>query len=268
MEEYPAPLVREQQSVVIGAVTETWELRWKAPPTPACEPNDVSLTCPCTGFAYGEGGALILVRIRNGQEVNRLELTPLFKGADVNLGDIAILQRWEPNYDTDFAALGKDGFLDVVARRPVVKIMDFVDYDHDGNRSEFYLKTDTLPCGKNVGVVVGISRSNQKLHVFGTGSKPTQPLLLQKHIWEALSRASGSVEVVDWPCGDHGSEEESTVSLTRRVEESTVFGAGLAAPDIPDSARFARSRFDCPRVLKLTCLRPISKVQPSNSSDF
>ena len=66
--------------------------------------------------------------------------------------------------------------------------MEFIDYDHDGRRSEFYLKTDTLPCGKSVGVVVGVSRSNQKLHIFGTVSKPTQHLLLQKGIWEALSR--------------------------------------------------------------------------------
>ena len=141
-EEYPAPLERERQRVVIGAVTETWELRWKAPPKPACEPSDVSLTCPCTGFAYGEGGDLRLVRIRNGEEIDGLELTPLFENADVNLGNIAIVQRWKPNYEMDFKASEKDDFRDVVARRPVAKIMDFIDYDHDGRRSEFYLKTE------------------------------------------------------------------------------------------------------------------------------
>ncbi len=51
--------------------------------------------------------------------------------------------RFEPNYEMDFKASEKDDFRDVVARRPVVKIMDFIDYDHDGRRSEFYLKTDT-----------------------------------------------------------------------------------------------------------------------------
>ncbi len=218
VEEYPAPLVRERQLVVIGAVTETWELRWRARPMATCEPSDVSLTCPCTGFAYGEGGDLTLVRMRGGKEIDHLELTPLFENAGVNLGRIAILQRWEPNYQTDFEASMRDDFSEVVARRPVVKVMDFVDYDHDGRRSEFYLKTDTAPCGKSVGVVVGVSRSNPKLHVFGTASEPTKPLLLQKHIWQAFSRASESVEVVEWPCGDHGSDEETTVKLHRTEE--------------------------------------------------
>ncbi|MGA2588929.1 MAG: hypothetical protein ABSH32_03355 [Bryobacteraceae bacterium] len=211
--EDPAALVRERQLVAIGNVTETWELRWKTPPKPACEPIDSSLTCPCTGFAYGEGGDLILVRIRDGEEIDRLELTQLFKGADVNLGEIAVLQRWEPNYETDFEASQKNDFLDVVARRSIVKIMEFIDYDHDGQRSEFFLQTDTLPCGKRLGVVVGVSNSNQKLHVFGTATKPTEGLLLEKGAWEALSRAQGPIEIVEWPCGDHGSDEETTVRL-------------------------------------------------------
>jgi hypothetical protein len=126
---------------------------------------------------------------------------------------MAILQRWEPNYETDFEASGEDDFLDVVSRRPIAKIMDFIDYDHDGQRSEFFLQTSTLPCGKRLGVVVGVSGSNQKLHAFGTATKPAEDLVLQKDIWEAFSHAQGPIEVVDWPCGDHGSDEETTVRL-------------------------------------------------------
>lgn len=213
VKEYPAPLVRERQLVAVGAATETWELRWAAAPSAVCEPNDVSLTCPCTGFAYGEGGDLTLVRIRGKKEIDHLELTPVFERANARQERIAVLQRWEPNYQTDFEASAKDDFGEVVARRPVVRVMDFLDYDHDGQRSEFYLKTETAPCGKSVGVVVGVSRSNPKLHVFGTASEPTKPLLLQKHIWQALSGAPGSVEIVEWPCGDHGADEESAVRL-------------------------------------------------------
>lgn len=101
----------------------------------------------------------------------------------------------------------------MVGRRPVVKIMDLVDYDHDGQRSEFFLQTDTLPCGKRVGVVIGVSTSNPKLHVSGTVGRPSQALVLQRDIWEALSHAPGPIEVVDWPCGDHGSDIETTVIL-------------------------------------------------------
>jgi hypothetical protein len=213
VQEYPAPLVRERQLVVVGNVAETWELKWKAPPKPACEPSDTSLTCPCTGFAYGEGGDLMLVRFRNGEEIDRLELTQFFKDTVESPERIAILQRWEPNDETDFEASAKDDFLDVVNRRPTVKIMDFIDYDHDGQRSEFFLQTITLPCGKRLGVVVGVSSSNQKLHAFGTATKPVEDLVLQKDIWEAFSHAQGPIEVVDWPCGDHGSDEETTVRL-------------------------------------------------------
>jgi len=234
VEEYPAPLVRERQRVLIQGVIETWELRWDAPPKPACEPNDASLACPCTGFAYGEGGDLKLVRIRNGEEIDQLELTHLFENADVNLGRIAILQRWKPNYEKDFEASEKDDFLDMVARRPVVRIMDFIDYDHDGNRSEFYLKTDTLPCGKNVGVVVGVSRSDKQLHIFGTALKPTQPLLLQRTIWDTLSHASGPVEVVDWLCGDHGSQEETTVKLQWTSKGIGAFRRTFGCPKSPE----------------------------------
>jgi hypothetical protein len=234
VEEYPAPLVRERQSIVIGGVTERWELRWKALPRPACEASELSLTCPCSGFAYGEGGDLLLVRIRNGEEIDSLGLTPLFKDGEVSVRDAAILQRWAPNYDTDFAASKKDDFPDVVARRPVVKIMDFIDYDHDGNRSEFYLKTDTGPCGRNVGVVVGISRSDQKLHAFGTVSKPTQPLVLQKRVWEALSGARGPVEVIDWPCGDHAAEDESTIRLASTGGGIDGVRRWYGCPRVPD----------------------------------
>jgi hypothetical protein len=243
VEEYPAPLVRERQLVVTGNVAETWELRWKTTPKPACEPSEISLTCPCTGFAYGEGGDLTLLRFRKGMEIDRLELTSLFKDADVNLGGIAILKRWEPNYDLDFKASQEGDFADIVARRPTLKIMNFIDHDHDGHRSEFFLQTDTLPCGKRVGVVVGVSTSNKKLHVFGTATKPTKALMLQEHIWKALSRAHGPVEVVDWSCGDHGSDEETTVRLENTNRGIEGIGVPLLALGNPDSARFAKIPF-------------------------
>jgi hypothetical protein len=233
VEEYPSPLVRERQQVLIGNVAETWELRWKAPPKPACEPSDVSLTCPCTGFAYGEGGELALVRVRSGKEIDRLELTELFKGADLDLGDIAILQRWEPDINKDFEASERADFLDVVARRKTVKIMTFADYDHDGQRSEFYLQIDAGPCGHVAGVVIGISKSNSKLHVFGTADKPDAALVFDKHIWDALSRARGPVEVVAWPCGDHGSEDETTVRLTVTSKGIEVVQRTYACPRRP-----------------------------------
>lgn len=205
--EYPSPPVREEQTVVIDGVKETWRLVWVSAPKPECEPSDASFIGPCEGFAFGEGGELDLVRERNGREVERLHLTHLFHGR------IAIVQRWRPDEPNDFALAHGDEFPEIVARRPVVQIMHFSDYNHDGQSSEFYLQTESAPFGKSVGIVIGVSKTNSQLHVFGTASKPNEPLYLQKREWESLRDASGPIEVVDWPCGDHGSEKEISLQL-------------------------------------------------------
>jgi hypothetical protein len=210
--EYPTPLVREVQSVIVNGVTEVWQLRWVTKPHDVCEPNDASLTCPCEGFAYGEGGELDLVRLRENAEFDRLHITPFFGEQFGNEGRVAIIQRWEPNRDKDLRTRLED-LPGVVSKRPSVQIMHFSDYDHDSSKNEFYLQTESAPCGKSVGVVIGISKTNPKLHVFGTASKPDKPLYLQKTAWEALRDASGPIEFVHWPCGDHGSEEQTTLRL-------------------------------------------------------
>ena len=60
------PLIREQKTVVVDGQAETWQLRWASEPKSACgsEEADMSLTCPCDGFAYGEEGRLSLIRKR------------------------------------------------------------------------------------------------------------------------------------------------------------------------------------------------------------
>jgi len=37
---------------------------------------------------------------------------------------------------------------------------------------------------------------------------------MQEREWEALLKAPGPIEVLDWPCGDHGSEIESDLALS------------------------------------------------------
>lgn len=165
------------------------------------------------GFAFGEGGHLTLVRIRDGTEIDHLDLTPFFEEEFGGEGRIAIVQRWAADYDKDFEALDRQDFSALVAKRRIVQVMQFSDYDHDGWRSEFYLQTEAAPCGRSVGVVIGISKRHPHLHVFGTVSKPDKPLYMQKAEWNALGRAPGPIEVVDWPCGDHGAETETRLRL-------------------------------------------------------
>lgn len=207
--EYPSATVREEQTVTVDGVTEIWRLQWTAVPKPYCTSYDASaITCPCQGFSYGESGDLYLTRLRVGVEIDRLHLTPLFDEQPA-----AVVQRW-PMRDRDFELLERKDFSRIVSQRPTVQVMHFADYDHDGRQTEFYLQTDAVSCGKSVGVVIGLSKDNPRLHVFGTVSRPDKPLYLQKHEWEALRNAiSGPVQVLDWACGDHGAERQTEIRL-------------------------------------------------------
>jgi hypothetical protein len=211
--EYPTATIREEQNITVDGVSETWRLQWQGLPKLYCEPSDESLTCPCDGFAYGEVGDLFLVRLRNGTEIDRLHLTPLF-GEEPG----AVLRRWPANYDQDFRAAENEDFPDVVRKRPVVQIMHFDDYDHDGKKTEFYLQTEAICGGHHSGVVIGISGSDPRLHIFATVSSPGKPLYLEPQEWNALRDAySPSVKVLDWACGDHGSPTETDLQLNWSV---------------------------------------------------
>jgi hypothetical protein len=211
--EYPSPMVREEQAVIVDGLTEVWQLRWAAKPKPMCEPSDVSLTCPCTGFAYGEGGTLDLLRMQNGIEFDRLPLAPLFDERFGSKDSVAIVQRWRADTGKDFDLAMREDFPAIVAKRPTTQVMHLADYDHDGLSSEFYFQTEALPCGKSLGIVLGVSKTDPRLHAFGTASNPGKPLYMQKENWEALRDASGPIEVLDWACGDHGSDTQTTLRL-------------------------------------------------------
>ena len=107
-----------------------------------------------------------------------------------------------------------EDFADVVRKRPIVQVMHFEDYDHDGGKTEFYLQTEAISCGHSDGVVIGVSKSDPRLHVFGTVSNPGKPLHLEKHEWDALRDShSHAVELVDWACLDHGADTQTELTL-------------------------------------------------------
>lgn len=196
--------------MVVTGVRETWRLEWKGTPAPYCEPGEGSLTCPCTGFAYGEAGDLYVVRVQDGREIDRLRLVPFFQEQDYK----AVVQRWPADDERDYDLYEREDFSEIVSRRPTVQLMQFADYDHDGHATEFYLQTESAPCGKSVGIVVGVSANNPRLHAFSSISSPTRPLYLQRREWEALRKASsGFVTVIDWPCGDHGADTQTENQL-------------------------------------------------------
>ena len=208
------PLVREEQTIIIDGRSEIWRLEWESPPKPACGLEDPasSLTCPCIGFAYGESGQLDLARVVKGREIDRLRLAPLFEKMFADQGGV-LLQRWAVQ-DADLQDFDNESFAATVPARPVVTIMRFADYNHDGQATEFFLQTGVEPCGKITGIVIGVTADNPKLHAFVSTANPGKPLYLQKPEWEVLLKTTGPVQVLDWPCGDHGSENEKDVELS------------------------------------------------------
>lgn len=227
----PRPFIREEQTVVVHGATEIWRLEWKTPLKSACGADDATwYTCPCSGFAFGEAGEADLVRISNGREIDRLPLTALFDENLSDVGKLAILPRWEPQ-DGDIKLEGTEELLQRLRSRPVVKVMQFGDYDHDGNATEFFLQTGTAPCGKHTGVIIGRLRGYAGLSALGTALHPNEPLVMKKDEWEALRDATGPIRVVDWTCGDHGSDTEIELELNTGPQGISVIRRTFACDD-------------------------------------
>src|SRR5262249_50641532 len=131
-------------------------------------------------------------------------------------GTLAALQRWgEPLPEDMHRELDGDPTLATeIMRRPRPTIVKLADYDHDGRATEFLLHVANLPCGKEYDVAVGISKTIPQLHALSSAAHPAEALLLPRHAWEALLRGPGAHRVVQWECGDHGSDihEELVVS--------------------------------------------------------
>lgn len=222
------PILREEHRIIVDGVEETWRLEWLNTPTEmaACGPEDEYWdTCPCDGFAFGENGDLMLVRKRSGKKDEHFFLNPLFEYGE-HPGPGAALRRWDvtredrkkliemESRNKEDKTKGPQFFAaDGLRMRPLARVMEFVDYDHDGRATEFLLQIGTWPCDVKVCVVVGISRNNNRLHVFASANRPKEPLILKSGQWEALSKVKGPVKVPDLLCGDHGSDYEREVEL-------------------------------------------------------
>jgi hypothetical protein len=197
------PIFRDDEDLTLDGVAETWRLEWAKAPIPDCIGPGWD-ACPCAGFAFGEKGDLDLVRLRKGQPEERMRVDGLFEGNDSRI------QRWPVTpSDTGKAPSPID-----ISMRPVTSIIKFFDFDHDGRASEFMLQIAAGPCGHTATIVVGVSKSNPKLHAFGTAEKPTEPLTLDHASdWEKL-KTKPAVDVVSIACGDHGATEQTIVHVT------------------------------------------------------
>jgi hypothetical protein len=202
----PTAVLREEKTLDVDGVKETWRLEWIRPPVPTCMGDEGLASCPCAPFGFGEVGDLDLVRARPGEPDDRLHLDPLFEDHD------AKLRRWAPTA-AEQKALKAPPIADLQARE-LAPLMVFGDYDHDGRATEFVLAVAAPACGHVQSVVVGIDKRNPKLHAFGTADKPGEPLVLERTSdWEKV-KGKLPVELTEWTCGDHGAEVETHVTIS------------------------------------------------------
>lgn len=220
--------IRERRAVTRAATQETWELRWRSTPSLVCTPDEpLWITCPCHGFEFGEAGDLEVVRRRNGRDVDRLHLTPLFAGRNQPGWEtgMAALRRW-PELPADRDAFIKAdpderelaAFARAVTTRGSVSVLAMHDYNGDGAATEFLLNVGTLGCGEPEAMVVGISDKHPTLHPFGTAEHPDTPLVLRRMQWDQL-RTSNPYRAVTWQC--RGPEEEQ-VEVAISVDEKGI----------------------------------------------
>lgn len=231
-------ILREQRSFTVDGVKEVWRLIWRSKPkeSKSCGPADpdMALTCPCSGAAYAQVGDLVLERQRRGTTPERMDLTPLFAGSDMvfnEKGPVAMLARWP----APLKDIGKYPTPASIRTRAAVPIMRLRDYDHDGIAGEFLLQVDTLPCGKHAMVAIGTTRDNPHLHALASAEHPERPLTLFSWQWEALARNPRPGTLMDWPCGDHGAQEET--ALTLRIDHGRIHATRVTStcPDTLDA---------------------------------
>lgn len=235
-------IVREQRRVPIGGSQEVWRLVWRGAPhdSSSCGPAepDQAATCPCSGAAYAQVGDLVLERTRPGAPPEHLPLAPLFVGSELVAGEKApgaVLARWPMRlHDVEQAPTAA-----AIRARPAVPVMRLRDYNHDGLAAEFLLQVDTAPCGKHASLAIGITRDNPHLHALTSAEHPERPLALYTWQWDALARNAHAGQVIDWPCGDHGAEEQTSVVL--RADAGRIHATRVTST-CPDGAASAAQR--------------------------
>jgi hypothetical protein len=220
-----ADLVREQHAVHVNGAYETWKLEWESMPESACGPDDVAvaLACPCSGFAYGEAGRLSLVRLRPGATREVLDLTGFYRHELLPVpGNLAVLQRWLPvpatahDEDDDWHHASDFNFMARVRSRGAAPVMRIGDYNHDGQASELLLQVGTQGCGRHLMVLVGVSKYNNRLHVFASADAPDVPLELDAQTWEAVRSSAKPVRLPESRCDGQPGQVESEVRVQVR----------------------------------------------------
>lgn len=202
-EGYTPPEVWETRTVLLDGAAETWSLRWRKPPRfNGCSPWG---WCGCSGVEWGLMGELDLVRERPGAPVERLDLGKLRRGG-AQIPGFVTTRLDDSEYDRRGRLVRPGKTLADMVQRPHAEVLKLRDYDHDGWAAELVFQIDYWACGQHPSVLIGVSKANPHLHVFGPTEAPDQPLVMTYlSSWDQILAARGkTVEVAQHICGDHG----------------------------------------------------------------
>lgn len=224
---------RETKKVLVDNVEEVWKLQWQSKPEEVCMPKDTNklgdggpggwegpFNCGCA-IGYSERDKILfLTRERNGKVIDEISVPSLGEEPDDLLNAPPPLPTW-PKDGGDYKRYEKipqAQFRKEILARQKVEIMDLKDYDHDGWTTEFvmYLGWGGV-CGYDHFALIGLTRRNPRLHVFGTVTNPNKPLIMRsKQEWNELltAKAGEKVRINYWSCGDHGAEEQEVYEFT------------------------------------------------------
>lgn len=194
---YSPSMIRDRVEVDIGQGPETWLLRWKKAPKPACFTAEARKLARCLGLAGpGESGPIEIVRVRDGAEVAASDLTPIFGQEDA-----PVIARFPPGVRFSAKAL---------TEAKATKVMDLRDYNQDGRAAEFVLvgryNPRRGPPLDRIGHLTGLSPNGGGLFSYaieGTGT------------WESVRTMTDTFELVLIPCNDHASDLEYVDVFTR-----------------------------------------------------
>jgi hypothetical protein len=203
--------VRDSVELDFAGGRETWLLRWKGEPEPACFIEEAKQSAKCLGIeGAGESGRLEIVRVKDGKEIASEDLTELL----AEKGPL-VLPRFADG--VRYSARG-------LASAPSKPLMVLGDYNQDGVAAELVMKGPMRVWVPSPGVLIGFAKSSGKL--FGYKTVDTQT-------WEKVKTMSTTLEVVTLRCFDHGSPTENVdifsktpAGVTRGRKEFTCIDKG------------------------------------------
>jgi hypothetical protein len=182
---YVPSRVRESVTLDLASGRETWLLRWKADPEPACFSETAQQTARCLLLAGpGESGAIELVRVVGGQDVARMDLTEI-------LGDPgrAVLPRFPKGVRFSARAL---------AEAKPLRLMVLRDVNQDGLAAEMLLP-GRWRWGERASYLAGFSPTTHRGFAY---------YARRASDWEAVAQMKDRLEIVTTPCLDHASPSE------------------------------------------------------------